>query len=80
MGKAKIAVTIDSRLLESVDRYVQDHKAESRSRFFEEAVAERVQRYEKSRLARELEKIEPDGERALAEEGFSAENERWPEY
>ncbi|MDZ7792233.1 MAG: CopG family transcriptional regulator [Spirochaetia bacterium] len=80
MGKAKIAVTIDSRLLESVDRYVQEQKTESRSRFFEEAVAERVERYEKSRLARELEKIEPTRERALAEEGFFAENEKWPEY
>jgi metal-responsive CopG/Arc/MetJ family transcriptional regulator len=80
MGKAKIAVTIDSSLLESVDRYVKQQKASSRSSFFEDAVAERVERYEKSRLARELEKIEPAGEREFAEEGFSAENEQWPEY
>ena len=80
MRKAKIAVTIDSRLLAAVDRYVQEQKAGSRSSFFEDAVAERMERYEKNRLARELEKIEPAGERELAEEGLSAENEKWPEY
>lgn len=80
MGKAKIAITVDSKILESVDRYVQEHRADSRSSFFEEAVAERVQRYDKSRLARELEKLDPVEERELSESGFEAENEVWPEY
>ena len=72
MGKSKIAVTIDSRLLESVDRYVREHDSESRSSFFEEAVAERVERYEKGRLARELDKLDVAEERQTAEEGIEA--------
>ncbi|HDQ13426.1 MAG TPA: CopG family transcriptional regulator [Sediminispirochaeta sp.] len=80
MGKAKVAVTIDSALLESVDRYVREHEFESRSSFFENAVAERVERYEKGRLARELDKLDVDEERQTAEEGIEAENEIWPEY
>jgi len=72
MGKSKIAVTIDSRLLESADRYVREHDSESRSSFFEEAVAERVERYEKGRLARELDKLDVAEERQTAEEGIEA--------
>ena len=80
MGKSKIAVTIDSRLLETVDRYVREHESESRSSFFENAVAERVERYEKGRLARELDKLDAAEERQIAEEGIEAESEAWPEY
>jgi metal-responsive CopG/Arc/MetJ family transcriptional regulator len=80
MGKSKIAVTIDSRILESVDRYVSEHASVSRSSFFEKAVAERVEHYEKGRLARELEKLTPSDEKQIAEQGIEAENEIWPEY
>ena len=80
MGKAKIAVTIDSRLLETVDRYVREQKIRSRSSFVEEAVAERLERYEKTRLARELDKLDYSYEHELAEESLAAENEVWPEY
>ncbi len=80
MGKSKIAVTIDRHLLDLVDRYVREHESESRSSFFEDAVAERVERYEKGRLARELDKLDVTEERQTAEEGIEAENEEWPEY
>jgi len=80
MSKAKIAITVDEALLKSVDEYVQILEGYNRSRFFEEAVAERVERYEKHRLSRELDKIETAEERKTAEEGLAAENEIWPEY
>ncbi|MFW6274956.1 MAG: CopG family transcriptional regulator [Spirochaetota bacterium] len=80
MGKSKIAVTIDKRVLEAVDRYVLEHSSESRSSFFESAVAERVERYEKGRLGRELDKLDDEEERQIAEEGVQAENEIWLEY
>ena len=80
MGKSKIAITVDEKVLKAVDQYVKETKSYTRSRFFEEAVAERVERYEKNRLARELEKLDVETEQSYAEEGVAAENEVWPEY
>ena len=59
---------------------MREHDSESRSSFFEEAVAERVERYEKGRLARELDKLDVAEERQTAEEGIEAEKEAWPQY
>jgi len=42
-------------------------------------VAEKLSRLERSRLAQECAKLDPDFEQFLAEEGFSAEMETWPE-
>ncbi len=71
---------IYAALLKSVDEYVEKLEGYNRSRFFEEAVAERVERYEKHRFTRELENLEVEHERETAEEGLAAENEIWPEY
>jgi hypothetical protein len=43
-------------------------------------VSEKLLRLEKSRLAQECAKLDPEFEQSLAEEGFSAEMEEWPEY
>lgn len=80
MSKAKIAITVDEALLKSVDDYVSVLEGYNRSRFIEEAVAERVERYEKHRLDRELDKLDTEEEQNTAEEGCAAENEIWPEY
>jgi len=37
-------------------------------------------RLEKSRLAQECAKLDPDFKQSLAEEGMSSEIEGWPEY
>jgi len=52
----------------------------NRSKAVQEAVAEKLARLEKSRLAQECAKLDPDSEQSLAEEGFAAELEEWPEY
>jgi len=39
-----------------------------------------LRRLEKSRLAQECAKLDPDFEQTIAEEGFSTEMEEWPEY
>ena len=44
------------------------------------AVREKLQRLERSRLARECAKLDPATEQALAEEGLSRDAEEWPEY
>ncbi len=42
--------------------------------------AARYSKRSKSRLARECAKLDPKFEQALAEEGFSGEQDEWPEY
>ena len=80
MSTTRIAVTIDERTLGRVDRLVRKGVFPSRSRAIQEAVEEKVDRLDKSRLARECAKLEPAFERALAEEGMSEEMSQWPEY
>lgn len=52
----------------------------NRSQAIEEAVAEKLARLEKSRLALECAKLDPMFEKALAEEGLSEDLAEWPEY
>jgi metal-responsive CopG/Arc/MetJ family transcriptional regulator len=80
MGKAKIAVTLDSDTLRRLDELVQQHKYESRSRAVQEAVEEKLSRLERLRLARECAKLDPDFEKSLADEGLVTEVDEWPEY
>ncbi len=59
---------------------MSQHVFPSRSRAFEEALEEKLKRLDKSRLARECAKLDPDFEKSLAEEGLSGEIDEWPEY
>jgi hypothetical protein len=52
----------------------------SRSQAIEEAVSEKLERLERSRLARECEKLDPQFEKALAEDGMAEDLAEWPEY
>jgi hypothetical protein len=52
----------------------------NRSRAIQEAVQEKLDRLERSRLAQECAKLDPDFEKAMAEEGLSEELSAWPEY
>lgn len=80
MPTAKIAITIDQMTLHLVDKLVQKNVYPNRSRVIQEAVAEKLARIDRSRLARECAKLEPTEERALAEEGMSEEMSQWPTY
>ena len=44
------------------------------------AVQEKLERMERSRLARECAKLDPDFEKAMAEEGLPEELSEWPKY
>jgi hypothetical protein len=50
------------------------------ARAIQEAVAEKLARMDRSRLAAECAKLDPDFEKALAEAGLGRELESWPEY
>jgi metal-responsive CopG/Arc/MetJ family transcriptional regulator len=80
MAASKIAITIDDKMLKQIDILVKSKYFPNRSKAIQEAVAEKLVRIERNRLAQECAKLEPNFEQALAEEGFSAEMETWPEY
>ena len=80
MPAAKIAITIDSKLVKQIDRLVAKKVYPSRSKAIQEAVAEKIIKLDKYRLERECAKLNPEEEKALAEEGLSSEAALWPEY
>lgn len=80
MNKTKIAITLDQNSIEKLDRLVSKHTFPNRSQAIQEAVQEKLERMERSRLARECAKLDPALEKAMAEEGLSEELSKWPEY
>jgi Arc/MetJ-type ribon-helix-helix transcriptional regulator len=79
MSSAKIAISLDPEALKQVDQLVEGGLFPSRSKLIQDAVAEKLQRLRRVRLARECAKLQPPAERAAAEERFRDEAE-WPEY
>ena len=80
MPKTKVAITLDEKTLGRLDRLVKDRLFPSRSNAIQKAVEEKLERLERSRLARECAKLDPAFEKAMAEEGISEELSEWPEY
>jgi metal-responsive CopG/Arc/MetJ family transcriptional regulator len=80
MPKEKVAVTHERDLLTRLDRMVTEGKYSSRSSAVEEAVRERLAKLERSRLAEESAKLDPDFEQALADEGLTGDLSEWPDY
>jgi len=80
MPKTKIAVSLDSALVDELDSLVAQRRFPSRSQAIEAALAERLARLARTRLAREAAKLNPREEQALADEALSGERDAWPEY
>ncbi len=80
MPAAKIAISLDAEIVEQIDRWVREKKYPNRSKAIQDAVKERMARWRKTRLIEETAKLNPEEEKALAEESVAAENEGWPEY
>jgi metal-responsive CopG/Arc/MetJ family transcriptional regulator len=80
MPKAKVAITLDSELIDRVDELVKAARFPNRSQAIEIAVAEKLERLERGRLARECAKLDPKEEQAFADEGLAADYDEWPEY
>ena len=80
MAVSKIAITIDDKLLKQLDSMVKSKVFPNRSKAIQEAVADKLQRLERARLAEECAKLDPENEQVLAEEGLSTEVDEWPEY
>ena len=80
MPVSKIAITIDNNLLKEIDLLVKSNLFPNRSKAIQEAIADKLKRLKKTRLARECAKLNPDFEQNMAEEGFSMEIDEWPRY
>ncbi len=80
MARSKVAISLDEKTLNRLDRLVQKSVFPNRSQAIQEALNEKIERLERSRLARECAKLDPVFEKTLAEEGLSAELAEWPEY
>jgi metal-responsive CopG/Arc/MetJ family transcriptional regulator len=80
MPKTKLAVTLEANLVDELDHLVSKRRFANRSQAIEVAVAEKLERLAKTRLARECAKLNPDEERALAEEGLAGSRDTWPDY
>ena len=80
MATTKVAITLDKKTLDRVDRLVENRLFPNRSKVIQKAVEEKLERLERSRLARECAKLDPAFEKAMAEEGMSEELAKWPEY
>lgn len=74
----KIAVTLDQRTVADLDRWVREGKYPNRSRALQSAVNLLSEREKRTRLARELAKIDPREEKEMAEQGLG--DRSWPEY
>lgn len=77
---ARLAVTIDERLLAELDDLVGRGTFASRSAAVEAALRERLVKTNRRRLARECAKLDPVAEQALAEEGLAEDFAAWPAY
>ena len=80
MAASKIAITIDDNLLKQLDLIVKSKVYPNRSKAIQEAVADKLKRLERTRLAQECAKLDPEFEQNMAEEGFSVEIDEWPKY
>ena len=80
MSTEKVAFTIEKTLLQRLDLLVADQRFPNRSKAIQEAVREKLDRLDRTRLARESAKLDRTEEQQLADEGLDGEGDTWPEY
>ena len=80
MPKTKVAVTLARELVDELDGLVAERRFPSRSQAIEVALAEKLARLSRTRLARESGNLDPREEKAIAEEGMGPDLAAWPEY
>lgn len=80
MARSKVAISLEASTLGRLDRLVKQSVFPNRSQAIQAAVEEKLERIERSRLARECAKLDPEFEKALADEGILEDLPAWPEY
>lgn len=76
----KIAISIDKRVLNRIDRLVENRIFANRSRAIQTAIEEKISKLDKSRLAIESAKLNKAEEHQLSEESSKTDLTEWPEY
>jgi len=72
----KVAVTLDKETVADLDQWVREGRYPNRSRAMQRAVDLLAEREKRSRLVRELAKLDLTEERRMAEEGLG--DSLWP--
>ncbi len=67
-------------ILKRLDRLVVERKFPNRNRTVSEAVRDKIDRMDRSRLSRESAKMSKRSEQALADEDLAQDSIEWPEY
>lgn len=80
MAKTKLAVTVDSGLIEELDGLIARRRFANRSQAIEAALAEKLERLKHVRLARECAKLDTAEEKRFAEECPGANLTIWPTW
>ena len=80
MSKEKIAITLEKESVGELDRLVSEQVFQNRSQAIQEAVSEKLNRLRHNRLARECAKLDPEAEKAMAEDGLAEDVKNWPPY
>jgi metal-responsive CopG/Arc/MetJ family transcriptional regulator len=80
LAASKIAITIEKKILTRLDRLVKERVFPNRSKAIQQAIEEKINNLERDKLSLECEKLDPQEEMKLAEEGFALEKDQWPEY
>jgi metal-responsive CopG/Arc/MetJ family transcriptional regulator len=80
MPKTKVALTLDKDLLERLDELVAKQQFRNRSQAVESALADKLHRLARTRLARESAKLNPKEEKRLADDALVDALDSWPEY
>jgi len=69
MSTVRIAISLDKKVLKTIDQLVKRKLFTSRNQFIREAIQERFIWPGRSRLARECAKLDVPSEQAIADEG-----------
>jgi Arc/MetJ-type ribon-helix-helix transcriptional regulator len=80
MPKTKVALPLDADLIEQVDELVERRRFRNRSQAIEAALADKLRRLARTRLATESAKLNPREEKRLADEGVAEDLAAWPEF
>ena len=76
----KIAISIDKKVLNRIDRLVEKKMFSNRSRAIQTAIEEKISKLDKSRLAIESAKLNKAEEQQLSEESSKMDLTEWTEY
>ena len=74
----KVAVTLEKRTIEDLDRWVREGRYPNRSRALQAAVNLLSEREKRTRLERELANLDRKEEQKMAEEGLG--DTAWPTF